>query len=238
MLDSVPGVAGILKYDNATGKLCTEANKACVPTSGISNKCKVTSSGGLSNLAKEKCHHDASSKGGFSSESLKCNIRSKSSSSIAIVEEMHTKMDTSERIIAQSHPSYSSIADSSSGSASSGPTVKGSLKNNMLANDLGSAIHVKATYKEDTVRFKFSLSMGFHQLIEVIGKRFKLRSGTFQLRYIDDEEEWVMLANESDLLECVEVLQSMEFQSLRLLVRDLPCATSSSASSDNLLMKP
>ncbi|XP_038970251.1 protein NLP2 isoform X2 [Phoenix dactylifera] len=289
MIDSVPGVAGILKYDNATGKHFTvvsspekqaaiasepsrrglpdqfvgnleeetclvgrnqinnsgqpqlhhhEANIACVPPFGIGDKCKVTSSGGPSSLAKEKCCHDASSKGGFSSESLKCSIRSKSSCPMAALEEMHTEMDASERIIERSRPSYSSMTDSSSGSASSRPSIKRSLKNNMLAADFGSAIHVKATYKEETVRFKFSLSMGFHELIEVIGKRFKLHSGTFRLRYWDDEEEWVILANESDLQECVEVLQYMESQRLRLLVQDFPCATGSSASSNSLLMRP
>ncbi|KAG1328272.1 hypothetical protein COCNU_01G022060 [Cocos nucifera] len=261
MLDSVPGVAGMLKYDNATGKLFTEvsspekqaatvsepsgpdlpvqfggrleeeaclvgrnkignsgqpqlhhhgANKACIPPSS---------------RAKEKCCHDASTKDGFDPESLKCNARSKSSSSMAMVEEM----DASEQIMARSHPSNSSMADSSSGSASSCITVKRSLKNNTLATYFGSAIHVKATYKEETIRFKFSLSMGVHHLIEVIGKRFELCSGTFHLRYMDDEKEWVMLADESDLQECVEVLQSMQSQSLRLLVRDLPFATSSLA---------
>ncbi|XP_010908915.2 protein NLP2 [Elaeis guineensis] len=289
MLDSVPGVAGMLKYDNATGKLFTEvsspekqaataseplrpclpvqfggtleeeaclvgrnkignsgqpqlhhheANKASIPPFGMSDKCKVTSGGGLSSLAKEKCCHGASSKDGFGPERIKCSTRSKSSSSIAIVEEMHTQMDASEQIIEQSHPSYSSMADSSSGSASSCPTVKRSLKNNMSATDFGSAIRVKATYKEDTVRFRFSLSMGFHQLIQVIEKRFKLCSGTFQLKYMDDENEWVNLADESDLQECVEVLQSMQSQSLRLLVRDLPFATSSLAGGSSILMKP
>ncbi|KAF2321985.1 hypothetical protein GH714_005193 [Hevea brasiliensis] len=67
-------------------------------------------------------------------------------------------------------------------------------------DDHGSKITVKATYKEDTIRFKFEPSAGCFQLYEEIAKRFKLQNGTFQLKYLDDEEEWVMLLGQQQLL--------------------------------------
>jgi hypothetical protein len=126
--------------------------------------------------------------------------------------------------------STSGMTDSSSGSASSHPIFK---KNpaHPLKDKSSPALTVKATYNGDTVRFKFFPSMGWYHLLEEIAKRFKLSTGTFQLKYKDDEDEWVILANDSDLQECVDVLDSMGSCNVKLQVRDLPCLISSSGSS-------
>jgi hypothetical protein len=60
---------------------------------------------------------------------------------------------------------------------------------------------VKATYGDDTIQFKFEPSARCFQLYEEVEKRFKLQKGTFQLKYLD-EEEWAMLVSDSDLQEC------------------------------------
>lgn len=135
-----------------------------------------------------------------------------------------------------SHHMSSSMTDSSSGSASSCPTFKKSSKDktSVADTDNSTAITVKATYKDDTVRFKFMPSMGCHQLLDEIGKRYRLVTGTFQLKYMDDEEEWVMLSSDSDLVECIEVLGSVGSRNLKLLVRDLPCSFGSSGGSNFL----
>uniref|UniRef100_A0A453CB81 PB1 domain-containing protein n=3 Tax=Aegilops tauschii TaxID=37682 RepID=A0A453CB81_AEGTS len=128
------------------------------------------------------------------------------------------------------HPSTSGMTDSSSGSASSHPTFK---KNpaRPLKDKSSPALTVKATYNGDTVRFKFLPSMGWYHLLEEIAKRFKLSTGVFQLKYKDDEDEWVIMANDSDLQECVDVMDSMGTRNVKLQVRDLPCLISSSGSS-------
>jgi len=132
------------------------------------------------------------------------------------------------------HPSTSGTTDSSSGSASSQPCFKGNPGN--VPKDRSSpALTVKATYNSDTVRFKFLPAMGWYHLLEEIAKRFKLTTGAFQLKYKDDEDEWVILANDSDLQECVDVLDSIGSRNVKLLVRDLPCLVSSSGSSSCLM---
>ncbi|RLM73126.1 hypothetical protein C2845_PM15G13000 [Panicum miliaceum] len=137
--------------------------------------------------------------------------------------------DTKER----AHPSTSGMTDSSSGSASSQPTFKGN-PGNVLKDRSSPALTVKATYNGDNVRFKFLPAMGWYHLLEEIAKRFKLTTGAFQLKYKDDEDEWVNLANDSDLQECVDVLDSIGSRNVKLLVRDLPCLVSSSGSSSCL----
>jgi hypothetical protein len=93
---------------------------------------------------------------------------------------------------------------------------------------------VKATYGDDTIRFKFEPSAGCFQLYEEVEKRFKLQKGTFQLKYLD-EEEWVMLVSDSDLQECLEILDDAGKRSVKLLVRDMHCTISSSSSSNCFL---
>jgi len=185
-------------------------------------------------LAKERSCNGNSGKGGLSLENFECQITTRSSDSMA-TDDMNAKVDM-DVLKEHSHPPSSGMTDSSSGSASSCPTFKKGSKDKVLAADTGNgiAISVKVTYKEDIVRFKFMPSMGCQQLFEEIGKRYKLAVGTFQLKYMDDEEEWVILSSESDLIECIEVLESVGSRNLKLLVRDVQCSFGSSGGSNFL----
>jgi hypothetical protein len=131
------------------------------------------------------------------------------------------------------HPSTSGMTDSSSGSASSQPTFKGN-PGHIVKDRSSPVLTVKATYNSDTVRFKFLPALGWYHLLEEIAKRFKLTTGAFQLKYKDDEDEWVILASDADLQECVDVLDSIGSRNVKLQVRDLPCLISSSGSSSCL----
>ncbi|KAK7268025.1 hypothetical protein RIF29_20708 [Crotalaria pallida] len=95
--------------------------------------------------------------------------------------------------VEHNHPTSSSMTDSSSGS---GSTMHGSssssqiienrrhLKRKSPCVDSGSKIIVKATYREDTIRFKFDPSVGCSQLYAEVEKRFRLQNGSFQLNLI------------------------------------------------------
>ncbi|KAJ8484204.1 hypothetical protein OPV22_016689 [Ensete ventricosum] len=155
---------------------------------------------------------------GLSLASLECQVTSRSSS-LEELDKMMMKAEVDDKIMEHSHPSSSGMTDSSSGSASSLP----SFKRSKIVSQTGPSVTVKATYKDDTVRFKFMPSMGIHNLFEEIGNRFKLLVGTFQVKYRDDEDEWVMLENDSDLQECVDVLENIGLQKMKLQVRDIPC---------------
>lgn len=107
-----------------------------------------------------------------------------------------------------------------------------SQKSNSGGESGSTTLTVKATYREDTIRFKFEPSVGCSQLYKEVGKRFKLQDGSFQLKYLDDEEEWVMLVTDSDLQECLEVLYGMGKCTVKFLVRDLPAPIGSSGGSN------
>ncbi|CAM0904023.1 unnamed protein product [Alopecurus aequalis] len=169
-----------------------------------------------------------------STEATKEQIVGRNSPSV--VQQADTDMFGDHEGREHTHPSTSGMTDSSSGSASSHPTFK---KNPAHApKDKSSpALTVKATYNGDTVRFKFMPSLGWYHLLEEIAKRFKLPTEVFQVKYKDDEDEWVIMANESDLQECVDVMDSMGTRNVKLQVRDLPCLISSSGSSTCLQLQ-
>ncbi|KAI4373988.1 hypothetical protein MLD38_012039 [Melastoma candidum] len=127
---------------------------------------------------------------------------------------------------------HASRSSSSSQSIEGGKHSKGRKPSVMR----GSQITVKATYKEDTVRFKFKPSAGCFQLHEEVSQRFKLLCGTFQIRYLDDEDEWVMLVSDLDLQECVEILENMGTPCAKLHVRDVPSVTSGSSGGSNCFL--
>lgn len=138
----------------------------------------------------------------------------------------------------------SSMSDSSN---SSGAVVLGSSStcmeqnwnqirthNNSGESGSSSTFTVKATYRDDIVRFKLDpYVVGCSQFYREVAKRFKLQEGSFQLKYLDDEEEWVMMVTDYDLHECFEILNSMRKHTVKFLVRDIPSAAVGSSASSN-----
>lgn len=179
-----------------------------------------------------------------------CQLVSLSSSSLVVVDEIEAKMksdnglDGDEGGLEYNQPTSSGMTDSSNGS---GSMMNGSSsssrnfseqkhsKNESNFGDSSSKLTAKATYKDDTIRFKFDPSAGCLQLYEEVSKRFKLQLGAFQLKYMDDEEEWVMLVSDADLQECLEILDFLGTRTARFLVRDTPQTIGSSGSSNCFL---
>lgn len=166
-------------------------------------------------------------------------------SSISLVtEEVEVGVHDGERADEHNHPTSSSTTDSSNGSGSmmhGSSSCSQSFENQKHSKakstcvDSGSKMIVKASYRGDTIRFKFDPSAGCFQLYEEVATRFKLQNGTFQLKYLDDEEEWVMLVNDSDLQECIEILHDIGTCCVKFLVRDVPCVISSRGSNSCFL---
>ncbi|KAG4952501.1 hypothetical protein JHK85_046368 [Glycine max] len=94
------------------------------------------------------------------------------------------------------------------------------------------SVTIKATYKEDIIRFKVSMDCGIVELKEEIAKRLKLEVGTFHNKYLDDDHEWVLIACDADLQECMDISRSSGGNIIRLVVHDiLPILGSSCESS-------
>ncbi|KAG9142885.1 hypothetical protein Leryth_005631 [Lithospermum erythrorhizon] len=92
-------------------------------------------------------------------------------------------------------------------------------------------ITIKATYREDIIRFRLSLEAGIDILKQEVAKRLKLEIGTFEIKYLDDDHEWVLIACDADLLECVDISRSSSRNVIRLLVHDMMANLGSSCES-------
>ncbi|KAL8535543.1 hypothetical protein ACS0TY_011243 [Phlomoides rotata] len=92
-------------------------------------------------------------------------------------------------------------------------------------------ITIKATYREDIIRFRLLLDSGIVKLKEEVAKRLKLEVGTFDIKYLDDDHEWVLIACDADLQECVDVSRSSGGNIIRLLVHDIMANLGSSCES-------
>uniref|UniRef100_A0A7N0TKC7 Uncharacterized protein n=1 Tax=Kalanchoe fedtschenkoi TaxID=63787 RepID=A0A7N0TKC7_KALFE len=140
-------------------------------------------------------------------------------------------------------PASSSMTDSSNGSLLNGSSSTSQshedtyIRKKVSRGNTGSKITVKATFKEDTIRFKFDPFAGCFQLYEEVATRFKLQVGTFKLKYLDDEDELVVLESELDWQECLEVIESVSSPSVKFTVLEIPCGMGSSGSSNCFLMR-
>ncbi|KAL4296706.1 hypothetical protein GQ457_12G000600 [Hibiscus cannabinus] len=97
------------------------------------------------------------------------------------------------------------------------------------------SVTIKATYREDIIRFRISLNSGIMELKEEVAKRLKLEVGTFDIKYFDDDNECVLIACDSDLQECLDVSRSSGSNLVRLYVHDMAANLGSSCESTGVL---
>lgn len=90
---------------------------------------------------------------------------------------------------------------------------------------------IKATYRDDIIRFRIPLTSGIVELKEEVAKRLKLEVGTFDIKYLDDDHEWVLIACDADLQECMDISWTTGSNIIRLLVQDLMTNLGSSCES-------
>jgi hypothetical protein len=100
----------------------------------------------------------------------------------------------------------------------------------ILPRDSG-IVTVKARYKEDILRFRFPCSGSVSALKDEVAKRIPVDVGNFEIKYLDDDHEWVNLTCEADLEECMEIYQLSGSSFMRLLVADIAFILGSSCGS-------
>lgn len=92
-------------------------------------------------------------------------------------------------------------------------------------------VTIKATYREDIIRFRAPSTCGIGDLKEEVAKRLKLEVGTFDIKYLDDDHERVLIACDADLQECMDTLGSSGSNMIRLSVHDVMSNLGSSCES-------
>lgn len=85
-------------------------------------------------------------------------------------------------------------------------------------------ITVKATYNGVLIKFRLSPFSRLAELEEKVRTRLKLKDGSFSIKYEDNESEWVLIACDEDLQDCMESSKSLNSTNIRMMV-DLPITT-------------
>ncbi|CAO2209305.1 unnamed protein product [Urochloa humidicola] len=102
---------------------------------------------------------------------------------------------------------------------------------NLVSMKHSGTVTIKASFKEDIVRFRFPCSGGVTALKDEVAKRLRMDVGTFDIKYLDDDHEWVKLACNADLEECMEISRNSGSHVIRLLVSDITAHFGSSCGS-------
>ncbi|KAK3140411.1 hypothetical protein QOZ80_5AG0400600 [Eleusine coracana subsp. coracana] len=102
---------------------------------------------------------------------------------------------------------------------------------NLMLVQNSEIVTVKARYKEDILRFGFRLSGSIVTLKDEVAKRIHMDVGVFDIKYFDDDNDWVNLTCDADLAECMEIFLLSGSNALRLLVTDIAVNIGSSCGS-------
>jgi len=79
---------------------------------------------------------------------------------------------------------------------------------------------IKATYGSENIRLRLDPNWGVKELKDEICSRFNIEnSNSVNLRYLDDDSEWILLTCDADLKECVHVYKSSKAATIKICVQ-------------------
>nr|GEU69974.1 protein kinase-like domain, phloem protein 2-like protein [Tanacetum cinerariifolium] len=78
---------------------------------------------------------------------------------------------------------------------------------------------IKAEYAGDIIKLHLGISeLTFVTVENEIGKKLKLKHGTFKIKYLDEDEEWILMTSDQDMRDCMQNTRNVDGSAVRLRV--------------------
>ncbi|CAI0382115.1 unnamed protein product [Linum tenue] len=213
------------KPDDNPKLLCMQPEAAYISSSALVAAVKSTSS--------SSCSQGSSSSHSFSSESHQQiqategpSVVGKESSSSGASGEVkrvrsEAELHASEEPVKVQLPraqSHQSLAERSN-SGDHPPSAKKAGVRRVPQWD-ADAQRVKVAYGNEIVRFRMANNWRFNDLLMEIARRFGIDDmSRFDVKYLDDDSEWVLITCDDDVEECIEVCLASGSQTIKLLLQ-------------------
>ncbi|KZV20231.1 hypothetical protein F511_01088 [Dorcoceras hygrometricum] len=214
VMDSVQGADGSMKLTSFYNNFPEFISPPNVPVQRPLSMSNVTSHLQQVNTQPEGCHlipattasMPASSPGSHNSSSRHCFSLKRATSDAKLLDlgQEKTKLllrSNSQNIFINNHATVES------------PPPNLSNENEMVT------YKVKAYFGEEKIRFSLHHQSSFQDLKQEVFRRFDVNNNIkVDIKYLDDDAEWVLLTCDADLDECMDIHRSSEIRTIKISV--------------------